>query len=87
MDFKPRKLPVFNRVERKEATTPMIQERSAIYQWNGMDASKGNFIGHEGLGYAGRAAGILMGKALERLYFLCPERNLINWRLRHWMKG
>lgn len=63
MDFKPRKLPVFNRVERKEATTPMIQERSAIYQWNGMDASKGNFIGHEGLGYAGRAA-ILMGKAL-----------------------
>ena len=64
MDFKPRKLPVFNRVERKEATTPMIQERSAIYQWNGMDASKGNFMGHEGLGYAGRAAGILMGKAL-----------------------
>lgn len=64
MDFKPRKLPVFNRVERKEATTPMIQERSAIYQWNDMDASKGNFIGHEGLGYAGRAAGILMGKAL-----------------------
>ena len=64
MDFKPRKLPVFNRVERKEATTPMIQERSAVYQWNGMDASKGNFIGHEGLGYAGRAAGILMGKAL-----------------------
>ena len=64
MDFKPRKLPVFNRVERKEATTPMIQERSAIYQWNGMDASKGNFIGHECLGYAGRAAGILMGKAL-----------------------
>ena len=64
MDLKPRKLPVFNRVERKEATTPMIQERSAIYQWNGMDASKGNFIGHEGLGYAGRAAGILMGKAL-----------------------
>lgn len=64
MDFKPRKLPVFNRVERKEATTPMIQERSAIYQWNGMDASKGNFIGHEGLGYAGKAAGILMGEAL-----------------------
>lgn len=32
MDFKPRKLPVFNRVERKEATTPMIQERSAIYK-------------------------------------------------------
>ena len=64
MDFKPRKLHVFNRVERKTATSPMMKERSAIYQWNGMDASKGNFIGHEGLGYAGRAAGILMGKAL-----------------------
>ena len=33
MDFKPRKLPVFNRVERKAATTPMTADRKAVCQW------------------------------------------------------
>ena len=37
MDFQPRKLPVFNRVERKTATSPMMKERVAIYKWNGLD--------------------------------------------------
>lgn len=64
MDFKPRKLPVFNRVERKTATAPMVQERPAIYEWNGMDARKGNPICCEGLGYEGKAAGIRMGETL-----------------------
>ncbi len=33
MDFKPRKLPVFNRVERKAAAAPMIADRKAACQW------------------------------------------------------
>ena len=37
MDFQPRKLPVFNRVERKTATSPMVKERTALYKWNGLD--------------------------------------------------
>ena len=35
MDFKPRKLPVFNRVERNAATAPMTADRKAACQWNG----------------------------------------------------
>lgn len=75
MDFKPRKLPVFNRVERKTATLPMMKERTAVYKWNGLDGkNKQNGkmvttpVTYEGLGYEGRAAGINMGDALT-FYF------------------
>ncbi|WP_287766885.1 glycosyl hydrolase 115 family protein [Bacteroides sp.] len=64
MDFKPRKLPVFNRVERKAAAAPMIADRKAACQWNGADAKKGNAVVCEGLGYEGKAAEIRKGDAL-----------------------
>lgn len=64
MDFKPRKLPVFNRVERKAATAPMTADHKAACQWNGAEAKKGNAIVCEGLGYAGKAAEIRKGDAL-----------------------
>lgn len=65
MDFKPRKLPVFNRVERKEATAPMMAARKAAFRWNGADAKKGNPVVCEGLGYEGRAVEIRKGDALS----------------------
>lgn len=64
MDFKPRKLPVFNRVERNAATAPMTADRKAACQWNGAEAKKGNAIVCEGLGYEGKAAEIRKGDAL-----------------------
>lgn len=64
MDFKPRKLPVFNRVERKAATAPMTADRKAACQWNGAEAKKGNAIVCEGLGYEGKAAEIRKGDTL-----------------------
>lgn len=64
MDFKPRSLPVFNKVERTAATAPMVQECPAVYKWSGMDAKKGNPVACEGLGYGGRAADIGKGDAL-----------------------
>lgn len=64
MDFKPRKLPVFNRVERKAATAPMTADRKTACQWNGAEAKKGNAIVCEGLGYEGKAAEIRKGDAL-----------------------
>ena len=67
-DFKPRKLPVFNRVERKAAAAPMIADRKAACQWNGADAKKGNAVVCEGLGYEGKAAEIRKGDALT-FYF------------------
>ena len=68
MDFKPRKLPVFNRVERKAAAAPMIADRKAACQWNGADAKKGNAVVCEGLGYEGKAAEIRKGDA-RTFYF------------------
>ena len=68
MDFKPRKLPVFNRVERKAAAAAMIADRKAACQWNGADAKKGNAVVCEGLGYEGKAAEIRKGDALT-FYF------------------
>ena len=68
MDFKPRMLPVFNRVERKAAAAPMIADRKAACQWNGADAKKGNAVVCEGLGYEGKAAEIRKGDALT-FYF------------------
>lgn len=65
MDFKPRKLFVFNRVERKEATAPMMADRKAAFRWNGADAKKGNPVVCEGLGYEGRAVEIRKGDALS----------------------
>lgn len=64
MDFKPRKLPVFNRVERNAATAPMTADRKVACQWNGAEAKKGNAIVCEGLGYEGKAAEIRKGDAL-----------------------
>lgn len=67
MDFKPRKLPVFNRVERKTATSPMVEERTAIHKWNGVDGKNqpDKYSDYEGLGYEGRAAGIRMNDTLN----------------------
>ena len=64
MDFKPRKLPVFNRVERKAVTAPMTADRKAVCQWNAAEAKKGNAIVCEGLGYESKAAEIKKGDAL-----------------------
>lgn len=64
MDFKPRKLPVFDRVERKEAAEPMKNDRTAVHQWNGVDGKRGNPLVYDGLGYEGKAAEIEKGDAL-----------------------
>ena len=64
MDFQPRKLSVFNRVERTTATEPMKTERSAIRVWNAMECTSGNPAFCEGLGYEGKAAGINKGDVL-----------------------
>ena len=67
MDFKPRKLPVFNRVERETATSPMVEERTAIHKWNGLDGKNqpDKYSDYEGLGYEGRATGIRMNDTLN----------------------
>lgn len=64
MDFQPRKLAVFNRVERTAATEPMKKDRPARYSWSAIESTSGNPIICEGLGYSGKAACVKKGESL-----------------------
>lgn len=54
MDYKPRKLSVFEPVEHTQVDEPWPDEANSIAQWEGNDA-KGRYAPCEGLGYAGKA--------------------------------
>lgn len=58
MDFQPRKLPVFERVERKTLSSALPEKRQPVYSWNGADCTKGNPVIQEGLGYEGKAVAV-----------------------------
>lgn len=64
MDFQPRKLPVFERVERRTADTPLMADRKALCKWNATDCTYGKPLPCEGLGYEGGAAAIPQGASL-----------------------
>lgn len=73
MDFKPRNLPVFDKVKRVSLTMPMKTEQNdIIHKWNALECSAGSFIPCEGLGYEGKAVNILKGKGIS---FDFPEIN------------
>ena len=65
MDFRPRRLPVFERVARTEAATPMHEERKPLQQWNGSEYSAGSPTLCEGLGYEGGAIQIEKGQTVS----------------------
>lgn len=64
MDFQPRKLPVFKRVEHTTATEPMMTDRKILCKWNAMECTYGKPVPCEGLGYERKAAGIRKGSSL-----------------------
>lgn len=64
MDFQPRKLPVFKRVEHTAATEPMMTDRKMLCKWNAMECTYGKPVPYEGLGYERKAAGIRKGSSL-----------------------
>nr|WP_321408492.1 glycosyl hydrolase 115 family protein [uncultured Carboxylicivirga sp.] len=53
MTYNPRNLPVFNKVPRSEATKPMVEEKSVLAKFNGIDfdSFKGDKPVEVGLGY------------------------------------
>lgn len=59
MDFQPRKQSVFNRVPHTEATAAMVKDPQYIARWNATDATVGHPAAWYGLGYEGKAAGIV----------------------------
>ena len=64
MDFQPRKLPVFKRVEHTAATEPMVTDRKILCKWNAMECTYGKPVPCEGWGYERKAAGIRKGSSL-----------------------
>ena len=64
MDFQPRKLPVFKRVEHTTATEPMVTDRKMLCKWNAKECTYGKPVPYEGLGYERKAAGIRKGSSL-----------------------
>lgn len=64
MDFQPRKLPVFRRVEHTTATESMVTDRKILCKWNAMECTYGKPVPYEGLGYERKAAGIRKGSSL-----------------------
>ena len=63
MDYRPRKLAVFEPGARSAATVPMPSQRTVLYQWDAADG-KGNYILCDGLGHGGRAAEVPKGESL-----------------------
>ena len=64
MDFQPRKLPVFERVERRTLLSALPEKRQAVYTWNGADYVKGSSVACEGLGYEGKAVAVAKNQDL-----------------------
>ena len=64
MDYRPRKLPVFDRVKRDTLATPMHKNRMVQMEWHPMFCVSGNPIPCEGLGYNGTAALISQGTSI-----------------------
>lgn len=64
MDYRPRKLPVFDKVKHDTLTTPMCRNRLVQYSWHPLYSVSGNPIPCEGLGYHGTAAFIPQGTSV-----------------------
>lgn len=65
MDFRPRRLPVFNKVEHDTLSEPMIPEIQPLKKWNATEYSSGFCLPCEGLGYEGMAAMLPRGESVS----------------------
>lgn len=77
MDYQPRRLPVFEPVDRDHVDAPMLsEERQSLYKWNGADATKGIYKACEGLGYEGKAVELEKNKELIFEFGKCPTDSI-----------
>ncbi|MFC6099822.1 glycosyl hydrolase 115 family protein [Olivibacter domesticus] len=75
MDYQPRKLPVFGRVNRQQATKPLPPYHRPRYSFNGtdFDSSTGKSLAIEGLGYEGKALSLQKNSNIS---FKLPNLNV-----------
>ena len=78
MDHQPRRLPVFEPVDRSVATEPMATDTEYLCEWNGIDAA-GDFTPCEGLGY--ESGGCVGWFPEKRLHSICRRLRQIRLRL------
>lgn len=71
MDHRPRRLPVFEPVEHRNVSTPMITGRTPLYEWNATECVAGDYQPCEGLGYEGKAIAIAKGKEVTFEFHDC----------------
>lgn len=64
MDYRPRKLPVFDRIEHKTSSDKMNEFPRPLIKWNGKDA-KGEYEIAEGLGYESGAISLIKNKPIS----------------------
>lgn len=75
MDYQPRKLPVFGRVNRQQATKPLPLYHRPRYSFNGtdFDSSAGKSLAIAGLGYEGKALSLQKNSNIS---FKLPNLNV-----------
>lgn len=72
MDHQPRRLPVFEPVDRSSVETPMLEHSPGLYKWNGAEYSAGDAVSCEGLGYEEKAVMLEKNKELSFDFGECP---------------
>lgn len=72
MDHQPRRLPVFEPVDRLLVETPMLEDSPSLYKWNGVEYSAGDAVACKGLGYEGKAVMLEKNKELSFDFGECP---------------
>lgn len=72
MDHQPRRLPVFEPVDRLLVETPMLEDSPSLYKWNGVEYSAGDAVSCKGLGYEGKAVMLEKNKELSFDFDECP---------------
>ena len=72
MDHQPRRLPVFEPVDRSSVETPMLEDSPGLYKWNGAEYSAGDAVSCEGLGYEEKAVMLEKNKELSFDFDECP---------------
>lgn len=72
MDHQPRRLPVFEPVDRSSVETPMLEDSPGLYKWNGTEYSAGDAVSCEGLGYEEKAVMLEKNKELSFDFGECP---------------
>ena len=72
----PRRLPVFEPVDRSYISEPLAERGQSLYKWNGSECTEGTPILCEELGYEGKAAMLKKGQELIFNFDHCPTDSI-----------